>query len=173
MFESIAQGFVGLALFVTQLVSPAAERVELRPDKIEYQGAAAIIRTNLTLPLDPQAEQLIDAGVPLRVRIIIRPEGGQDKYLQRTLRFNTTDYSYTYSDSSGNGIQSSRKYAMVLLALKDFGRIETVVSRSSGRVTLMAEVLPSRIERLNRTVDMRRLFGKASAELNLTLDKGQ
>ena len=171
MFEALSQGFTGIALFISQLVLPMNDKLLLDFINIEPYGAAAVVRVKMTFPLDPKLEDLIDAGMPLRIIFETESSDGSRKKLLRTLRFQTEKFTYVYSDSTNDGVTTSKTYPMILLALKDYCLYETVVAKRAASVKVRAELLPGRLTRLNRTVDPRQLFGKHYAELNIDMNK--
>ncbi|MBL8025942.1 MAG: hypothetical protein JNL74_06005 [Fibrobacteres bacterium] len=167
MFEAIAQGFTGIALFVSQLIVPMGDRLSLTLNGIENHNAAAVVRVKLELPLDPQLEALIDAGMPLRISFTAIAGDGSERKLLRTLKFQTEKLTYSFSDSTSDGVVYSKSYPMILLALKEYCVYETVASKRAGSVKIKAELLPGRLSRINKTVDPRQLFGKHYAEISV------
>ena len=87
----------------------------------------------------------------------------------RSLRCNVADLTYTYLDSSANEVKTSKKYPMILLALRDYSRLEFVVSAPATECTIEAEILYSQVSQLNRSVDMSRIWGHQKIKTTVTL----
>jgi hypothetical protein len=113
----------------------------------------------MEMSLDRRLEELIDAGIPLNFRFTAVSDNQDTVSIVRSLRCNVADLTYTYSDSSKSAVRTSKKYPMILLALRDYSRWEFGVSAPSRLCTVEAEILYSRVSQLNRSVDMSRIWG--------------
>jgi hypothetical protein len=120
-----------------------------------------------------QLEQLVDAGIPLCFMIAVITDRGDSAVFYRTLKANIIDYTYSYADSSHDVIIVSKNYPLVYLALDDFRRWKFRVAKNVTRCQVEVTLLPSRVSRLNRMVDMSDVWGqrKISAEYVFKIER--
>lgn len=175
-FESIKQGVMGLMLFAGNWLLPQEDDAVLEFVSVKELPAASASRVQLKmeLPLNRQAEELIDAGIPLNVRLTAISDKADTVALTRTLRCNVADLTYTVSDSAETvARRESKPYPMILLALRDFGKWEFDLPAGAASCRAEAEILPSRVSRLNRSVDMSRMWGRQKIRATFSLVKGE
>jgi len=166
MLEGVKQGFLGLLLFVGHTFLPEKDEAGLTVRAVKPVSEQAVeVVVRLDMVLNRQMEQLVDAGVPLRFKISAFHSGGDTSSFFRTLKFNLADYKYTYSDSADGLVSVSRPYPMIHLALLDFCEWEFQASLQAAWYVFEAEILPSRVSRLNRTVEMSRLWGQSKVNV--------
>jgi hypothetical protein len=159
--ESMGQGLLGLLLFMSNWLTPESGRAGLAADVVHrVNQKAAIVRCRLDIAWNPQMEKLVDAGIPLRFRIVSIIDRTDSISFYRTLSCNIVDYTYHYTDSVSGTTVTSREYPMILLALRDFCRWEIPVSGTVRTCRVEVQILPSRAHRLNRTVEMSRVWGQ-------------
>lgn len=169
MFEALQQGVVGLALFIGNWIAPAEGKASLAVMAVDRQESATVLHCRMDIDWNAQLEKLVDAGIPLRFRIITQPDKGEKSSFIRTLRFNVALYSYSFTDSSDAYTWKSKSYPLIYLALKDFCDWETAVHKSSSRCTVEAAILPSTVTQLKRVVDMRSVWGQDEVRTEITL----
>ncbi|OGJ93772.1 MAG: hypothetical protein A2487_08925 [Candidatus Raymondbacteria bacterium RifOxyC12_full_50_8] len=168
MFETFKQGIVGLALFFGNWMGPSTGVAEIKIEHVKRIEQAYLVSCRIDLSRDSRLEQLVDAGIPLRVALVARPVPGDSISLVRTLRFDVVDYTYSFTDSSSSNTMASKKFPMLLLALKEFSQWETRLPLTTSRCTFDASVLPSAVSRLGRELDMSQIWDRQ--RLTITVD---
>ena len=163
MFEQVAEGFVGLFLFVSNWLSPGATQEDIRIGAIKRLGEGFRIECSIPIGLNDQMSDLIDAGIALRFRISAMPDTGDTIVFIRTLRCDISTYSYFFADTLVAGdpgtVRTSRAYSQLLFALRDYARWTFDVGAGASSCRITAELLPSRASQLNRIVDMSNICG--------------
>jgi hypothetical protein len=160
MWENVQQGLFGFILVAAQWLSPGGQKPELKIADIKPDSSGYEISCKMDLAWNKQMEQLVDAGVPLRFKILSVTDTGDSTLFFRTLEFNVVDYTYTFTDSTVSKVKKSKKYPLVLLALKNFSKWKVLAPKSANQCRIDAILLPSRVSRLNRTVDMSMIWGQ-------------
>ncbi len=158
--DPVRDGILGLLLFFTHWISPGNDQAFIKPVEISRAENHYIIECRMEIAWNRRMEQLVDAGIPLRYRMSTTSDRQDTSHFFRTLRFNVVDFTYSFSDSSSHEVIESKKYPMILLALRDFCRWNTVVSGGTSVCRVEAEILPSHAEQLDRLVDMSRIWGR-------------
>jgi hypothetical protein len=79
------------------------------------------------------------------------------------------DLTYTITDSSNMIVSTSKKYPMILLAVRDFTRWEFRLPLEVAACSVEAEILYSRVSQLDRSVDMSRIWGRQRVKTAFTL----
>lgn len=170
--ESVGQGILGLALFISHWFMPLSDRAKLDIgfDRYDKNGAMVFV-----CKMDPawneKLEQLVDAGIPLRFKFQSYGEGSDTTILVRSLHYNIAKYTYHVNDSNALGRRNSKQYPMVLLALRDYCKWEIKVPPAATHYRAEACILPSKAERLNKMVDMSRVWGQQRVYVNFEPQK--
>jgi hypothetical protein len=162
MLAKFADGILGLFLFMSQWLSPGGSQEEIKIVAAQELSAGYEIVCAIDLAWNEQMTDLIDAGIPLRFRICAWSDAGDSLSFIRTLQCDIGNYTYSFCDSisqAAAGILTSRNYAQILIALRDYTRWNVTLSKSARQCRLSAELLPSRASRLNRMVDMSEVCG--------------
>jgi hypothetical protein len=163
MFEKLANGILGLFLFMSQWLSPGSSQEEIHIIAARELPAGYEVVCAIDLVWNEQMTDLIDAGIPLRFRMSAWSDAGDTLSFIRTLQCDVGDYSYSFCDSidhvASPRAQISRNYQQILIALRDYTRWNVTLSKSARRCRIMADLLPSRASRLNRMVDMSEVCG--------------
>jgi hypothetical protein len=168
--EPISQGLLGLILYLSHWLSPDMGKAELTAAAVQLSHSQTVVaRCRMDLAWNNRLEQLVDAGVPLRFRFICYIDNTDSVFFFRTLSCDIVNYTYTITDSNSLSTKNSGEYQMVLLALKNFCTWDMPLPSSAQSCRIEAQILPSRAARLDRMVDMSRIWGqrKVSCELNL------
>lgn len=174
MLEAIKQGVLGFFLFAGNWVIPSGGEAALslqsidRTDSLHYRVTA-----RMDLAMSRDLETLVNAGVPLRFRFRAALDAKKELIFYRVLRFDVVSYKYAFSDSSAGEVRRSKTYPMILLALKDFCRIQFNIPHGFQRCRIEAEILSSRVSRLNRSVDMSRIWGQRRIATAFQIQKGR
>lgn len=169
-FESIKQGVVGLLLFAGNWILPQDENATLAMESIKkITPPAWEITIKLEMSLNRQLEELIDAGIPLNFRFTAVSDNADTVSTVRSLRCNVVDLTYTFTDSTGTRVTTSKKYPMILLAVRDFSRWKFRMSPGSASCAIEAEILYSTVSQLNRSVDMSRIWGHQKVKTTVAL----
>jgi hypothetical protein len=163
MFEKLADGFLGLFLFLSQWLSPGATQDEIRIAAVQEAAGGYVIFCSIDLDWNDQMTDLVDAGIPLRFRMRSWSDRGDTAVFIRTLHCDISDYSYAFTDSimapSGPRVELSKRHGQILIALKEYTRWDVALSRRARACHIEAELLPSTAARLNRVVDMSNICG--------------
>jgi len=169
-FESIKQGVVGLLLFAGNWILPQEDNAALSMESIKkITPPAWEISIKLEMSLNRQLEELIDAGIPLNFRFTAVSDNADTVAMVRSLRCNVADLTYAITDSSAAQVTTSKKYPMILLAVRDFSRWKFRMSAGSSSCAIEAEILYSTVSQLNRSVDMSRIWGHQKVRTTVAL----
>lgn len=162
MAEQLRNGFVGLFLMLGQWLSPGASRPEISVNAARPAAAGYAVQCALNLAWTEEMEALVDAGIPLRLRIGSFCDGCDSVVFLRTLRLDIAELTYSFTDTfvTCDSTFSSATYPQVLLALRDLSRWTFLAPPRARTCRVEAELLSSRAARLNRTVDMSALWGQ-------------
>jgi hypothetical protein len=170
--EVIKQGVIGFALYVGNWLLPANDDASISVVSIADNGRpACLVAVKMEMAVNPQLEELIDAGIPMRMRFSTITDENDSIVLYRTLFCNVASLKYHFSDSMETGVACSKEYPMILLALKDFCRWDFSVPRSAKECRTEIEILYSRVSQLNRTVDMSRVWGQKRIKITYLLER--
>jgi hypothetical protein len=160
IFESIREGVLGLLLFTGNWFLPQDTHPTLAIEKIHKTKESAYeVTVVLDMALNQRIVQLVDAGVPLRFHYKAYTPSDTIS-LFRTLSCNVLDYSYTFTDSGATFYKQSKRYPMILLAIRDMGRWRFSIEKSSSVCYVEMIMLSSMATQLDRKIDMSRLWGQ-------------
>jgi hypothetical protein len=169
-FESIKQGVIGLMLFAGNWILPQDDNAALAMESIKkIKPPAWEITIKMEMSLNRQLEELIDAGIPLNFRFTAVSDNADTVGMVRSLRCNVVDLTYTFVDSLSEKVTTSKKYPMILLAVRDFSRWKFRLPAGSASCAVEAEILYSEVSQLNRSVDMSRIWGHQKIKTNVAL----
>ena len=157
-------------LFAGNWILPQDDNAALTMESIKkITPPAWEITMKLEMSLNRQLEELIDAGIPLNFRFTAVSNNADTVSAVRSLRCNVADLTYTIMDSSGTQVATSKKYPMILLAVRDFSRWKFRMPVGSASCALEAEILYSTVSQLNRSVDMSRIWGHQKVKTTVAL----
>lgn len=172
MLDRIREGLIGLTLVMSHWLAPG-ERAAVEVESVARLENGYRIECELQIAWNQQLARIVDAGVPLRFRIGCFARSGDTTSFLRTLHFNIDGCTYYFTDTSLVGGQASprrsRNYPQVLLALRDLTQWSFTVPPEARSCLLEVELLPSPVSRLNRSVDMSRLWGQRSVSRTVVL----
>lgn len=154
-------GIIGLILYLAHWLSPGADVADINIEFLRVrENRTAVFQCQLETSINRQLEQLIDAGIPLRFKFSNFSSDNDSLTFFRTLQFDMSDFTYMWTDSSGEHCTHSQKYSLIHLAMRDFckWRIETPENSNSCRIEVT--ILPSRAEQLNKIIDMSKIWGQ-------------
>ncbi len=173
MLENITGGLAGLILFLSQWLSPAGEQASLTISDIRQNDHRFTISCQLKIGWNEQLSDLIDAGIPMRFRFSAETDDGQKLRIVRTLQCNITDYTYQYTDSlrapSRDSAWTSDSYNQILIAMRQFTRWTFSIHQTAKECRIEAVLLPSRVSRLNRSIDVSNLCGCRKISKNVII----
>jgi hypothetical protein len=169
-FESIKQGVIGLMLFAGNWILPQDDDAALAVESLQkITPPAWEITIKMEMSLNRQIEELIDAGIPLNFRFTAVSDSADTVSMVRSLCCNVADLTYTFTDSTSAKVTSSKKYPMILLALRDFSRWKFRLPAGAASCSVEAEILYSAVSQLNRSVDMSRIWGRQKIKTTVAL----
>jgi hypothetical protein len=173
MFESAKEGFLGLFLVLGQWLSPGGDDASLRAAAQFSGDTLCVIQCALQTSWSQELSDLVDAGIPLRFRLSAMSDAGDTIVFIRTLHCDIADFTYSFRDSSVTALprepSALKKYPQILLALREYARWSISVRPAASACRIEAELLPSRAERLGRTVDMSQIWGQKKIGITITL----
>ncbi len=159
--NGVRDGLVGFFLFFAHWLSPQTEKASIGIDFHDYRTPEVVIfKCKLDIGWNKQIEQLVDAGIPLQYRILHFTDKSDTVYFFRTLNFDMVRYTYNFTDSNERAIRRSKDYALINLALRDYCRWEIEVPNGASACKVDVTIMPSKAERLNKVVDMSRVWGQ-------------
>ncbi|MGD9200083.1 MAG: hypothetical protein PVI26_00845 [Chitinispirillia bacterium] len=171
MLERIADGLLGLFMFFSNWFSPGSDSQEIKIAAVTEFARGYSLECAIDLDWNEQMSDLIDAGIPLRFKIKSYSDVGDSVILVRTLECDIGNYSYMFCDSifqpSIDSIYISKRYSQVYRAVRKYSRWNCTFSKEANQFFIEAELLPSRVSQLNRSVDMSGILGCQRFTLNL------
>ena len=163
MLENVRDGLLGFVLVLSNWLSPGNRSAELDIQSITMADSGYVISCEMDIGWNRQIGELVEAGIPLRFGVSAYTDEGDTIAFLRTFQYNVTDYTYVYTDTSINNYSDtvfiSKKYPQVLIGMRRCRRWSFYINRSVKTCNLKVELLPSRVARLNRIVDMSRVLG--------------
>jgi hypothetical protein len=163
MLNELKDGAIGLALFISQWISIGGSAPAITLESVAYVNKQVVINSSISFTVKDQFTDLLDAGIPVRLRVSIISDVEDTITLLRTLTCKLSDYTYTIIDSSigmkPSYVYVSKKYSQAIVALHDYAQFSMVVSSTATSIKIEATLLQSRASQLNRIVDMSQLFG--------------
>ena len=175
MIERIADGLLGLFMFSSNWFSPGSDSQEIKIAAVTEFTHGYSLECVIDLDWNEQMSDLIDAGIPLRFRIKSYSDIDDSVLLVRTLECDIGNYSYMFCDSilkpQKDSIYFSKKYSQVYRAVRNYSRFRCAFSKEANQFFIEAELLPSKVSQLNRSVDMSGILGCQRFTLNLIKKK--
>ncbi|MFP4522142.1 MAG: hypothetical protein ACLFQK_08360 [Fibrobacterota bacterium] len=158
MIESLTRGAAGLAMVVwSWFTPPPSAGIEIV--NIKSSNTSYIVSCRMNLGWNKKLEQILDAGIPLKMRYYSASGTDSIKTETRVLSFIIEDYSYRTSRIAKSDTVDGKSHDMVLFALKDFQRWEFSVPDTVKKCEIGAEVMLTRAPELGRIVDVSRIWG--------------
>ena len=148
------------------MILPNTVEPELHLKTIEESIVSYELTYNLDMAWNKQIEELVDAGIPFRLHIMLEPNKDNKQSFFRTLNFNILNYTYSYTDSINGKIQkSAKRYNLINLALLDFSEFKFHINKAATSSSISIELMPGWVSHLNRSVDMSEIWGKKNLYL--------
>lgn len=163
MLQQLTEGFLGLVLVLGNWLSPGTRDATVTLTHIDSTAAGYVVEYAMTMAWNEQLSELVDAGIPLRFRFHMISDARDTIVFVRTMRCNVVDFTYLFSDTAvhnyGSKVRNSRRYPQILLALRDYRHWTVRLSPATTICHVEAELLPSRVSQLNRSIDMSYVWG--------------
>ncbi len=163
MFDRLSEGLLGLFIFLSNWFSPANSSEEIRIAAAKEFSLGYSIECAIKLDWNEQMSDLVDAGIPLRLKITSYSDRGDSLYILRTLLCDIGDYTYTFCDSLGtpltDSVFTSRKFSQIYRAVREYSRWQYHLSKEATQFYMEAELLPSWVSQLDRNLDMSAIVG--------------
>jgi hypothetical protein len=173
MLDQIAGGLAGLILFLGQWLSPGAQQAELMISAVSRKAHCYAIECKLSMAWNEQLSDLVDAGIPLRMKVIARTDAGDSLVIQRTFTCNVAEYTYSYTDSihvTGiDSVKRSAAYSQILVGMRNCIKWTLCISHQAKHCGIEAHMLPSRVPHLNRSIDVSSLCGFRKLSKNIVI----
>ncbi len=158
MFERLSDGLVGLLIFFSNWLSPGTNSEDIKIVAAHEFANRYSIQCMIKINWNEQMSDLIDAGIPLRFVINFFSDRGDSTTVLRTLQCDIVTYKYSFSDTiiqpPSDSVFSSKKYSQIYRALRNYCRWTCSFSKDASRFNMEAELQPSWVSHLNRSVDM-------------------
>lgn len=165
MLENIADGFLGLFMFFAHWISPGGNEGEIKIVALQELATHTAMECVISFDWNTRMSDLIDAGIPMRMRIVSFSDiGGDTTVSLRTLTCDVGDYTYSFNDSLSGAVDTvriSRKFRQIYRALKEYRRVNRTFSVHATALFIQATLLPSRVPHLNRSIDLSELCGSS------------
>ncbi|MBD3315715.1 MAG: hypothetical protein GF344_08010 [Chitinivibrionales bacterium] len=162
MLENIADGLLGLFVFLGHWFSPGEDVGEIKILDARQETNGYVIEWAIRVDWGRRIEDLIDAGIPLRFLCLSYSDVGDSVAVLRTLRCDVTTYRYTIIDTllaPSDSVWRSESTEHIYEALRAYGRWSSTFSEEAERFHVEAVLLPTRVEQLGRVVDMSEIVG--------------
>ncbi|MBN1577330.1 MAG: hypothetical protein JW913_12300 [Chitinispirillaceae bacterium] len=163
MLENVADGFLGLFMFFAHWLSPGNDRGEIRIEAVRELKTRSVLECFISFEWNERMSDLIDAGIPMRFRILSYSDRGDSTLSIRTLFCDVGEYTYYISDSlivpAIDSVYVSKEYRQIYRALREYRHVMRSFARSASYFQIEAVLLPSRVSHLNRSIDMSDICG--------------
>jgi hypothetical protein len=163
MFNNIADGFLGLFLFLSNWFSPGINPGEISVIAVKELAAVYQIESSFSIDWNEQMNDIIDAGIPMRFLIAYASDKGDTTAFIRTLQCDISSYIYSVKDSvltkAGNHAPAVKNFRQIYRAQRSFTRLIFYISKKATAYIIKAELLPSKVSQLNRTIDVSDICG--------------
>ena len=163
MLENVADGFLGLFMFFSHWLSPGVDKGEIRIAAVKELNDRSVLECVITFEWNDRMSDLIDAGIPLRFRILSYSDRGDTTLSIRTLSCDVGDYTYSFSDSlvvpTADSVYLSKEYRQIYRAVREYQHVTRSFTSSASAFQVEAVLLPSRVSHLNRSIDMSDICG--------------
>jgi hypothetical protein len=163
MLENVADGFLGLYMFFAHWLSPGTDDGEIRIAAVKELQNHTVVECVISFEWDERMIDLIDAGIPVSFRIESYSDVGDTARSVRTLYCDVSDYSYYFRDSlctqARDSIMVSKKFNQVYRAIKEYRHVVRTFTNTTSVFRIEAVLLPSRVNHLNRSIDLSEICG--------------
>ncbi len=158
MLENVADGLVGLFMFLSNWFSPGTDAGEIKIAAAQQFAQQYVIECVIKIPWNEQMSDVIDAGIPLRFKIQSNSDLGDSLSLVRTMQCDVSTYTYTYTDTiitpENDSIYVSESYTKIFKAVRETSKWSSTFSKQGKQFHMEVALLPSVVSQLNRTIDL-------------------
>jgi hypothetical protein len=163
MLENVADGFLGLFMFFAHWLSPGDDQGEIRIAAVEELKGRTALECVISFDWNSRMSDLVDAGIPLRLRILSYSNRGDTTLSVRSFICDVREYTYYFSDSLivpvCDSVYVSRTYRQLYRALREYKRVPRSFTSTATSFHVEAVLLPSRVSQMNRSIDMSDICG--------------
>jgi|GEM_PF-1348097 len=174
MLGNVADGFLGLFMFMTHWLSPGNNVGEIRVAAVNRLHSRTVFECVISFDWNSRMSDLLDAGIPVRFRVFSYSDRGDSCVSIRTLFCDVGDYTYFFTDSLKtpmfDSVYTSKSFRQVYRAVREYQRITRSVTNGAGICHIEAVLLPSHVSRLNRSVDMSDICGCRKFATRIVID---
>lgn len=153
-------GLLGLILFLGHWLSPETGKASIDAMFLRRESQYIQFQCDFDIAWNRQLEQLVDAGIPLRFNIVHCTDLMDTVQFTRTLNCDMVNFTYSFIDSSKEGVVKSHSYKFIPLALRDFSKWNFHINHEANVCKIEVAILPGLAIQLNRVVDMSRIWGQ-------------
>lgn len=169
--KSIADGFAGLFIFLSNWLSPMEGDGELHLKKIQMQDSLYVIRCEQKFRWNDDATAIIDAGIPLIITFYSEIDGDSQMEFIRVLRSDLERTTYTVLDSTEGAVLTKTEYSNVYLAVRAYKEIVLEVPSTSSEVEILGVLQRSPVSALGKTISLAPICGGERFYRKLVMNK--
>lgn len=177
MLENVADGFLGLFMFMTHWLSSGNNVGEIRVAAVNRLHSRTAFECVISFDWNSRMSDLLDAGIPVRFSIFSYSDKGDSCVSVRTLFCDVGDYTYFFTDSLKtpvfDSVYTSKSFRQIYRAVREYQRVTRIVTNGASICQIEAVMLPSRVSRLNRSVDMSDICGCRKFATRIVIDTAQ
>ncbi len=163
MLENFADGFLGFFMFFAHWLSPAGDQGEIRVSSVREESSRSVVECVIPFDWNERMSDLIDAGIPMRFRILSYSDAGDTVMSIRTLCCDVSEYTYLFTDSlstpRSDSVRVSKEYRQIFRIVRDYQRVTRYFSGTASWYHIEAVLLPSRVSQMNRSIDLTDICG--------------
>lgn len=150
-------------MFFAHWLSPGLDQGGIKISAVRELSTHYILECVVAIDWNDRLSDLVDAGIPVRIRVLSYSDIGDTLVSIKTLQCNLRDYTYNYCDSVRVGgecrVSVSKQYHQIFLAVRDYTTVTRSFSRRATILYVEALLLPSSVSHLNRSIDISELCG--------------
>ena len=168
--NSFASGIAGFFLFLGNWLSPH-EKGELFLNSYLSEDSLYTVECRMAFRWSDDATPIVDAGIPLLVRVIVYVDGEKSDEYIRVLRGEIVDESYAVYDSLSSQNIEVIKSNNIYVALKRFKHLYIQTKDPFKTVAVEMVVEKSPVPSLNRVVDLSKLLGASNFSAKIKFEE--
>lgn len=163
MLQNVADGFLGLFMFFAHWLSPGDDQGEIKVAAVRELHGRAVLECVIAFDWNNRMSDLVDAGIPMRLRIFSCSNLGDTIISIRSFICDVSAYDYYICDSlvapPSDGVYLSKRHRQLYGALREFQRVSRSFDTASSSIHFEAVLLPSRVSQMNRSIDISDICG--------------
>lgn len=150
-------------MFFAHWLSPGLDQGGIKVSAVKELSTQYVLECVVAIDWNDRLSDLVDAGIPVRIRVLSYSDVGDTLVSIKTLQCNLSDYTYRCCDSvrvDGDvRVRVSKPYYQIFLAIREYTTVTRSFSRRATMFCVEALLLPSSVSHLNRSIDISELCG--------------